>query len=946
MKSLISSLIGFVLSVSVSAAPLIEGQVRLESGEPVANAQVRIFDMTDLRRGAVAQATTDAAGYFVLPLASLGGSALPQKWTLGQNYPNPFNPSTIIPYHVPTAASVRLEVFNVLGQRVATLVDEERSAGVHPAAWNATDAAGRPVGAGVYFYRLSSAGQPMLTRRMVLLDGQAGQAAASAVLPTGPAAPVVAAEGVYGLAVTGAGLATYVDASFGIRSGMAPVEVVVEEVEGLPRGKALTSGVLGDANGDGQVTLDDVLLVITYVVDIANGLAIVNFDLSLSDVNGDGQVDVDDALLLITYIANPDDPSLPTGIGQAVPSSGGDWVAGAIRRLTPDWSRDPSWSPDGQHIAFESKRDDNVDIYVMASDGTNLRRLTTHSAWDYAPVWSPDGQHIAFWSERDDNVDIYVMASDGTDLRRLTTHSASDGSPAWSPDGQHIAFWSERDDNVDIYVMASDGTDLRRLTTHSAWDYAPVWSPDGQHIAFVSRRDRSWGRDIYVMASDGTNLRRLTTRSASDGSPAWSPDGQHIAWRDGYRDIYVMASDGTDLRHLTTHLASDESPGTARPLAHFTGDYYSPVWSPDGRHIAFAFYRDGDWDIYVIASDGTNLRRLTTHSAWDYSPVWSPDGRHIAFESERDGRTNIYVMELRKTGSDGTPFDAGDSPATATPVAVGESIEGELSAGDSDYFSVTVSNGGTLIASTTGSTDTYGSIVDSSANVLNENDDGGENRNFRVSAAVEPGTYYIRVRGFDASITGAYTLTLQMEENPVGSVETDRVALMTLFYNTDGTNWENNDRWGTDAPLDEWYRVGTDANGRVIELGLGGNQLSGSIPPELGNLTRLEVLHLWNNQLSGSIPLELGNLDQLRYLYLDGNQLSGSIPPELGNLTALRDLWLFNNQLSGSIPLELGNLTQLKGLRLNGNQLSGCIPAQLFNVEKNDLHRLELPACE
>ena len=69
-------------------------------------------------------------GYFALPLASLGGSALPQAWTLGQNYPNPFNPSTIIPYQVPTAAHVRLDVFNVLGQRIATLVDGERPAGV------------------------------------------------------------------------------------------------------------------------------------------------------------------------------------------------------------------------------------------------------------------------------------------------------------------------------------------------------------------------------------------------------------------------------------------------------------------------------------------------------------------------------------------------------------------------------------------------------------------------------------------------------------------------------------------------------------------------------------------------------------------------------------------------------------------------------------------------
>ena len=396
MQTVIAVVVGLVLSAPVVAEPLVEGWVRRSSGEPVEAAQVRVFDWTDLRRGAVAQATTDAAGYFALPLASLGGSALPQAWTLGQNYPNPFNPSTLIPYQVPTAGRVRLEVFNVLGQRVATLVDEEQSAGVHTAAWNATDAAGRAMGAGVYFYRLSSAGQPTLTRRMVLVDGQAGQAAASVPLPMEPS-PAAVAERVYGLAVTGAGLVTYVDAAFGVRAGMAPVEVVVEAVEGLPRGKALTGGVLGDVNGDGQVNLADALLVTTYVVNGSVELP-ANGDISLGDVNGDGLVNLADALLLMTYVANPADGSLPAGIGQAVTSSGGDWVVGAIRRRTNHsaWDSSPSWSPDGRHIAFDSYRDDNWEIYVMGSDGSNPRRLTNHEASDSSPSWSPDGRHIAF----------------------------------------------------------------------------------------------------------------------------------------------------------------------------------------------------------------------------------------------------------------------------------------------------------------------------------------------------------------------------------------------------------------------------------------------------------------------------------------------------------------------------------------------------------------------
>ena len=633
MQAIIAVVFGLVLSAPVIAEPLVEGWVRRSSGESVEAAQVRIFDWTNLQRGAVAQATTDAGGHFALPLAALGGSVLPQAWKLGQNYPNPFNPSTLIPYHVPTAASVRLEVFNVLGQRVATLVDEERSAGVHTAAWNATDAVGRPVGAGVYFYRLRSAGQPTLTRRMVLLDGQAGQATASAALPIGPAP--AAAEGVYGLAVTGAGLVTYVDASFGVRSGMAPVELIVEGVEGLPRGKALTDGVLGDVNGDGQVTLDDVVLVMTYSSDGSVALP-ANGDISLGDVNGDGQVTLDDAQLLLVYVENPTDPSLPAGIGQAVTSSDGGLgsPSGSIRRLTDYGGTDrfPSWSPDGQHIAFAS----NGEIYVMGSDGSNQRRLTNSAwgDWDWSPSWSPDGQHIAFESDGE----IYVMGSDGSNQRNLTNNEGRDRFPSWSPDGQHIAFESDRDGNGEIYVMGSDGSNQRNLTNHPADDEDPSWSPDGRHIAFAS------DGEIYVMGSDGSNQRNLTTDGGWDRSPSWSPDGQHIAfasYHDGNSDIYVMGSDGSNQRRLTDHWAYDGFPS----------------WSPNGQHIAFVSERDGNEEIYVTdlkADSGgvwvaVAIRRLTDHSAWDGDPSWSPDGRHIAFASDRDGREEIYVM-----GSDGS----------------------------------------------------------------------------------------------------------------------------------------------------------------------------------------------------------------------------------------------------------------------------------------------------
>ena len=232
MKNAIVCFIGLVFVVSVSAEPLLEGRVRLESGEPVADAQVRLFDMTDLRQGAIARAQTDGRGYFALPLAALGGRALPARFALGSNYPNPFNPSTIIPYQLAASAAVRLEVFNLLGQRIATLVDGERAAGFHTATWTATDAAGRAVGAGVYIYRMT-VGAASQTGRMVLLDGQAGVAAGGSASVWSGVSDGGGSDGTgeqaYGLIVSGEGLVPYVDSAFRVEAGMAPVELVVSE---------------------------------------------------------------------------------------------------------------------------------------------------------------------------------------------------------------------------------------------------------------------------------------------------------------------------------------------------------------------------------------------------------------------------------------------------------------------------------------------------------------------------------------------------------------------------------------------------------------------------------------------------------------------------------------------------------------------------------------------
>ena len=159
--------------------------------------------------------------------------------------------------------------------------------------------------------------------------------------------------------------------------------------------------------------------------------------------------------------------------------------------------------------------------------------------------------------------------------------------------------------------------------------------------------------------------------------------------------------------------------------------------------------------------------------------------------------------------------------------------------------------------------------------------------------------------------------------------ETDRAALVAIYNATDGPNWTNNHNWLTDAPVGEWHGVFTDVNGRVTGLVLTWNELTGKIPPEVGNLDRLEELSFWGNELSGEIPQELVSLGNLKRLDLGDNQLTGQISASLGGLTNLWDLSLGGNQLTGQIPPELGSITNLIQLNLSSNQLSGCVPNSL-----------------
>jgi Leucine-rich repeat (LRR) protein len=186
---------------------------------------------------------------------------------------------------------------------------------------------------------------------------------------------------------------------------------------------------------------------------------------------------------------------------------------------------------------------------------------------------------------------------------------------------------------------------------------------------------------------------------------------------------------------------------------------------------------------------------------------------------------------------------------------------------------------------------------------------------------------------------------------------TDGVELWSTCYSIENTteldlsgSWNNpGELTGSISP-----EIGNLTN--LTSLFLNYNQLTGEIPLEIGNLTNLTDLDLGINQLTGEIPVELGNLTNLTYLYLGHNQFTGEIPSEIGNLTNLNRMFLNNNQLTGAIPSEIGNLTNLTYLYLGHNQLTGQVPESLcdlnivwsngnrFNITNNQLCPL-YPSC-
>jgi Tol biopolymer transport system component/DNA-binding winged helix-turn-helix (wHTH) protein len=338
----------------------------------------------------------------------------------------------------------------------------------------------------------------------------------------------------------------------------------------------------------------------------------------------------------------------------------------------------PAFSPNGERIAFRSEREGGG-IYLMGATGESVIRVLD---FGYSPSWSPNGEQILVGTERVPQPSTRPTKSQlwainiKTNERRLVTEGDA-LQASWSPNGQRIAYWSrpgKAGQREDIWTIPANGGEAVAVTNGSTTDLNPVWSPDGRHLYFSSNRGGSMNiwrvpmdeksgatmgepepvtsigaatsplhlsfssdgrRLVYVAQEEIRNLRKVAF-DPSTGKPGsepvsitrgsmqlWfpdpSPDGQWLTCYSmgNQRHIFIVRTDGTDLRDLI-----DDA-----------NRYFWPRWSPDGKRIAFSSRRTGNYELWIINRDGGGLQQLTSghpSPGAHYNP-WSPDGKHIAY---------------------------------------------------------------------------------------------------------------------------------------------------------------------------------------------------------------------------------------------------------------------------------------------------------------------------
>jgi len=321
----------------------------------------------------------------------------------------------------------------------------------------------------------------------------------------------------------------------------------------------------------------------------------------------------------------------------------------------------------------------------MGRTGEAVRRVTRLG---FNPTWSPDGTHLAFTTEnvqvtplnRESGSELWVVDIDTAQLRRLDAPSATQAH--WSPHGQRIAYvgWQATPRHIDIWTVPAEGGTPTPVTRDAATDWSPVWAPDGRHIYFSSDRQGSMNLwRVAVDESSGVVLgapEPITTPAQMVAHPSISADGKRLAFSSVLMTQNIQVLDFDPVGAAVK--------GEPEWVTSGSRQWSSPDFSPDGQWLVFYSRAQPEGDIYVIRADGTGLRQVTSDATLARVPRWSPDGEWIAFFSTKSGR--IQVWKVHPDGSGLSQVTKGPDTSLAAWSFDGARMSGSSPEGDDKVF--------------------------------------------------------------------------------------------------------------------------------------------------------------------------------------------------------------------------------------------------------------------
>jgi serine/threonine protein kinase len=314
-------------------------------------------------------------------------------------------------------------------------------------------------------------------------------------------------------------------------------------------------------------------------------------------------------------------------------------ASGENVRLVVAGCHHPAWSPDGREIVCSTAGHEEApttrntvpsSLWIANVETGDKRFLCENDAMQ--PSWSPNGDRIAFWfmPPSAGRSDIATISRNGGPIEVITKDASTNWNPVWSPDGKFLYFASDRSGNMSFWRVAID-----EQTGKVQGEAETVSTPSNfnRHLSFASNGRRL----VYVQTHQQANIQAIKFDSRTEktiGEPFWitrgdrhivrpelSPDGTRFVMRVSRRtqdDIVVVSRDGTQWRDLTNDKSFDRY----------------PRWSPDGKRIAFTSDRCGRYEIWLQDADAANLRQLTFDTEGDTTfPLWSPDGSQLLFRS-------------------------------------------------------------------------------------------------------------------------------------------------------------------------------------------------------------------------------------------------------------------------------------------------------------------------